>query len=180
MIRLRPTLVLVCIASALLSPAAQANAPSREYQVKAAFIYNFTQFIEWPDKSFSDARSPLVVAVVGADPFGGLLENTFAGKTIANRTVAIKYFARTEDIGACHVLFVPPNEAGNLSEGLKRLDGQAVLLIGENDSFTADGGSIRFYTENNKIRFEVNLDATRAAGLKLSSKLLQLAKIFKR
>lgn len=161
-------------------PAVIGAEPSREYQVKAAFIYNFTQFVEWPADSFADADAPLIVAVVGDDPFGGALQQAFAGKLVGTRRVVVRNLATVDQIGPCQLLFVPASQAASLPTILKRLNGAPTLTVGESDGFTADGGGICFYTENNKLRFEVNLDASEQARLKISSKLLKLARIFKK
>jgi hypothetical protein len=150
---------------------------SREYQVKAAFIYNFTQFIEWPVESFATRDAPLVVAVVGSETFTTALQQAFAGKQVANRPVNIRLIAAGDEIKACHVLVVPAAEGKSERDIVSRFGGRTTLTIGESEGFTAAGGGIRFYGENNKIRFEINPDATGKARLKVSSKLLKLAKI---
>jgi hypothetical protein len=168
----------------LLAPARRAcgddQGPSREYQVKAAMICNFVQFVDWPREAFASDSAPLVIGVVGANPFGNVLEQLTAGKTLAGHPVAVRYFSDSADVHECHVLFVPASEESSLSQILKRVDHLPILSIGETDSFPWHGGIIRFYAEDNKVRFEISPDAADQAHLRISSKLMKLARIFKR
>lgn len=169
----------ICIAGMLtLMPAARADEPSREYQIKAAFIYNFVQFVEWPQNAFASDSSPITIGVVGGNPFGDVLERAVAGKVIGGRSLAVQYFADARDLGPCQVLFVNSSDTGFMHAIHEKLKGKDVLSIGESDQFPWTGGIIRFYDEDNKVRFEINLDAATEAHLKISSKLLRLARIF--
>jgi len=160
-------------------PATAADAPSREYPIKAAFIYNFVQFVQWPGEAFAAPEDPLVIAVYGQDPFNGALEQAVAGKRVEGHALVVRHFATLEDVGACHVLFISSADADQFPAVRQRLGAHApVLTIGEAERFPWDGGIIRFIMQNNKVHFEVNLDAANAAGLKISSKLLRLARIF--
>jgi hypothetical protein len=158
----------------------RADEPSQEYKVKAAFVYNFARFIEWPASVFSREDSPFVIGVVGSDPFNGALELAVAGKLTGSRTIVIRYFATADDIGTCQILFVATNDEEAQTKILQKVVNQAVLTLGESETFSADGGCLRFFVENSKMRFEINTDATDQAKLKISSKLLKLAKIFKK
>lgn len=163
---------------ALWSNAAQAQtAASREYQVKAAFLYNFAQFVEWPDDAFSTARSPIVIGVVGENPFGSSLEQAVGGKSVNGRSLEVRYFRDVESMRACHILFLASSEREHVREALEKA-GRSALTVGDFEGFTASGGIFRFLTEGNKVRFEVNLDAARASRVKISAKLLKLAKIY--
>lgn len=159
----------------------RAEAPTLEYQVKAAFIYNFMQFIEWPDDAFEGPDSPFVVGVFGADPFDGALEKTMAGKSVGKRQIEVKKFRSIEQIERCHVLFFPAAETERARAviGGPRA-GRGVLVLGETDGFVELGGTIEFLTEDNKLHFEINVEAVDKAGLKVSSKLLKLAHIYKK
>jgi hypothetical protein len=169
----------ICIASILtLLPTARADEPSREYQVKAAFIYNFVQFVEWPQTAFSSDSDPITIGVVGGNPFGDALERAVSGKVIGGRSLTVKYFADARDLGPCQVLFVNSSDADFMQAIHEKLKGKSVLSIGEPEQFPWTGGVIRFYEEDNRVRFEINLEAAEAARLKISSKLLRLAKIF--
>jgi uncharacterized protein DUF4154 len=157
---------------------ARGDEPTREYQLKAVFIFNFAQFTAWPDKAFADGNAPFVVAVIGPDPFGDALPAVLDGKKIADRPIVLKHYGLADEVHGCQLLFVPASEENHLAEIFKAVGDQPVLSVGETDDFPAAGGTIRFLIENNKIRFEVNLDAAKKAGLKISSKLLSLAKIY--
>lgn len=157
-----------------------ADEPSQEYKVKAAFIFNFAKFIEWPREVFSSADAPFVIAVVGADPFNGALEQAVAGKKVGTRRVEIRHFDSVDKIGPCQILFVPTTDGESQARIIQKVENDHVLTIGESDDFDSSGGSLRFFTEDNKMRFEINTDATDQAKLKISSKLLKLAKIYKK
>jgi len=176
----RPWLALT-FAVALLSasPVAMAEV-GREYQVKAAFVFNFAQFVQWPGKAFSSDDAAFVIATVGADPFEGALEKAVAGKTISGHPVIVKHFATSDQIGDCHLLFVPAGEDANLSAVFRRIGERPVLTVGESEAFPRTGGCIRFYIEEGKVRFEINPDAATKANLKISAKLMSLARVFKR
>ena len=144
-----------------------------EYEVKAAMIYNFALFVEWP-KEVSPS-SPIVVGVLGDDPFGPILENTFRGKTAQGRGIQIRRFASQEELQPCEILFVSQSERKRMSEITDAIGRNSVLTIGDMKDFTELGGVIGFKIEDKQIRFEINLEAAQRAGLKISYKLLRLA-----
>jgi hypothetical protein len=148
-----------------------------EYQVKAAFLYNFAKFVDWPPSAFSDAKQPLDICVYGRDPFGTALEDALMGKTIGERRVGLGRATQFQDLVGCHVVFVSASAHETAAELANRLKGRAVLLVGESDGFAASGGTIQFTIEDNRVHFVINPDAADRAGLKISSKLLALAKI---
>jgi hypothetical protein len=158
---------------------AEDSAP-KEYQVKAAFIYNFVQFTQWPDKAFSSSDSPLVVAVFGSNPFGDSLQKAMEGKKLGNHPIVVKQLDSMDQIPSCQVLFVAASEEGHLDDVFRSAADHPILTIGEATTFCDKGGAMRFLIEGGKIRFEVNLDAVQKAGLHISSKLLNLAKIYKK
>jgi uncharacterized protein DUF4154 len=171
------------LASALLGlccAVAHADDTTREYQIKAAFIYNFAQFTEWPDSAFSGSGDPFVVAVIGQNPFGTSLEQIMNGKTIAGRSVVVKYIDTPDQITGCNLLYVAATEDDNLDAIFKVVADKPILTVGDSDKFPWAGGIIRFLIEDNKIRFEISPDSADKAGLRISSKLMSLAKIFKR
>jgi len=149
-----------------------------EYQVKAAFLFNFAKFVEWPTEAFSDPNAPLVITVFGEDPFNGSLE-AVKGKLVNNRKLTIRRVKDIQDIGKSNVLFVSPSAKKDLARILETLQGQSVLTVGEDGVFTQCGGIINFVKEDNRVRFEVNVSAAERAGLKISSRLLALARIVK-
>jgi hypothetical protein len=158
-----------------------ADAPPREYRLKAAFILNFVQFTEWPAETFATQEDPLVVGLVGDDPFGGALDQVVRGKRINGRDLVYRHFRSTEAVGGCHILFVSTSERGRLGELVRKLQSgrQRVLLVSDIENFGAAGGVISFFTEGNKMRFEINVDAADRFGLRFSSKLLKLARIYR-
>jgi hypothetical protein len=158
----------------------RADAPTREYQVKAAFLYNFTQFVEWPDSAFASKDSPFIVATVGDDPFSGFLEKLTADKIAADRPIRIVHFDSPDHIAYCQVLFVPASQAGSIAVILDKVGQRPVLTVGETESFTSSGGTMRFFLEDNRMRFEINTDAAESSGIKVSAKLMKLARIFKK
>ena len=146
-----------------------------EYEVKAAFLYNFAKFTEWPMEQ--DPGTPIVIGVLGEDPFGEVLEHTIRGKQVRGRALTIKRFRKVEDpLKSCHILFIS-SESATASRALKFLQGARVLTVGESRAFCSLGGTINFVLDHRRVRFEINVAAAERAGLKLSSKLLKLAKI---
>lgn len=155
----------------------QAAAPAPEYQVKAAFLFNFARFVEWPEDAFAGPGSPLVLGVLGADPFGPELDETLRGKTVHGRGLEIRRFARPADVGRCHLLFVGRGELARLRRSLEPLADRGVLIVGDEDGPRVAGVMIRLTREQDRIRFEVDLAAVERARLKISSKLLRVGKV---
>lgn len=182
-IRMRPGCSVLAAGAVLLTasvcgqpPAVSANAPL-EYEVKAAFLFRFAQFVEWPPDTFKGADVPFTYCTIGDDPFRGALERTLNGKTIGQRPLRVSHLDGAGKIGECQVLFVGgPGDKKHIEEALANTNNLPILTVGEANRFAEDGGAIGFCTEDNKIRFEVNLDAAGKAGLKISAKLLALAK----
>ena len=161
----------------LLSPCKlPANSTAEEYSVKAAFLFHFAQFIDWPPEAFQDANNPLIYCTLGVDPFHGALETALNGKTIGTRTIRVQHFRALQEIQRCHILFIGTTEKNISPPMLASLQDSPVLTVGETDNFAQDGGMIGFCLEQNKIRFEINLDAAEHAKLRISSRLLALAK----
>jgi hypothetical protein len=123
------------------------DGPSQEYKVKAAFIYNFARFIEWPADAFASDQSPFVIAVIGTDPFNGGLEQAVAGKLVGNRRVEIRHFDSVDKIGACQILFVPTTDDDTEAGIVQKINNNHVLTIGESENFGTRGGSLRFFTD---------------------------------
>jgi len=160
-----------------LTAAAAAATPSIEYQIKAVFLFNFAQFVEWPPSAFRDARSPLVIGVVGEDPFGNYLDEAVRGERIGDRPLVVRRYHRGDDLTGCHILFISRSEDSAVASILASLRGRSILTVGEADGFIREGGILRFITENHKIRLRINVEAARAVGLTISSKLLRPATI---
>lgn len=167
-------MVVVAWVSMFAFPKTAASQSVSEFELKAVFIYNFTQFIQWPESSFEKSEGNFVIGVLGENVFGGLLEEAVAGEKYRSRPIIVKYFKTARDISPCHILYV-----GTAMDEAKVSPGQPVLTIGEGEEFMENGGLLRFYTERNKIKFEINSAAAGRAGLVISSKLLGLATIYK-
>jgi hypothetical protein len=149
---------------------------SGEYEVKAAFLFHFAQFVEWPGEAFKAADSPIEYCTLGEDPFGGALDASLKGKLVGARPMRVRHLKQVREIQDCHVLFIGAEEKKAISAALASVEGSATLTVGESEHFAQDGGMIGFCLEENKIRFEVNLTAAEHAKLKISARLLALAK----
>lgn len=174
--RVRATLI-ACLSMALLlfGEARAQESPPSEYQVKAAFLFNFAKFVEWPPESFSTATAPIVIGILGDNPFDGDLERTVQNKIVNNRPFVVRQLHSAMEATNCHILFISNSEKKRLSEIIQSLHGTDVLTVGETDRFIEMGGIINFVQESSKIRFQINDDAAKTARLKISSKLLNLA-----
>lgn len=152
---------------------------SREYQIKAAFLYNFTQFVEWPAESFEHAKAPLVIGILGEDPFGAFLTETVKGEKINGHSLAVVHFNNAHDIRRCHILFISMQQAEQVKETLTMIKDRHVLTVSDAPNFIVQGGLVRFVKENNKIRLQINQEAAKENDISISSKLLRLAEIVK-
>ncbi len=150
---------------------------SQGYQVKAVFLFNFAQFVEWPSSAFAETQAPLVIGVLGEDPFGPLLEETINGEKSNGHPLAIAHYQNVEEVKNCHILFVNLPHEKTQASVLSRLKGTNILTVGDKENFTSDGGMVRFTMENKKIHLKINLAAVKAENLAISSKLLRLAEI---
>jgi len=159
-----------------LSPTPAQSPTAGEYQVKAAFLYNFAKFIAWPPSSFSDAKAPLRICVLGQDPFGQELRDITSDKNINGRKLQLDQVADLQLARTCHILFVASSEKAQLKRIFESLQGTDALTVGDTKGFIDQGGMINFVLENSRVQFEVNHKAAEQAGLKISSKLLNVAK----
>jgi len=146
-----------------------------EYRVKAAFLFNFARFVEWPSNSFDNAAAPLHLCVLEPDPFGTTLDQTVADKTVDKHPLLLRRTARLSDTQGCHILFVSMDASEPLPEVLGALENRPILTVSEGDEFLRAGGIIGFVLDQGKVRFHVNLQAADGASLKISSKLLNVA-----
>jgi hypothetical protein len=152
---------------------------NREYPLKALFLYNFGGYIEWPAETFISPQAPFVIGVLGSSPIESTLREIAAAKKIAGRAIEIRQFSDTKEIHACNILFITRNVSRAVQlEALRVLADQPVLVVGESQNFVQEGGGINFYVEANKLRFEINLAATKQQQLRVSAKLLSLAKVY--
>ena len=162
------------VSTVLCAYAQPSSAP--EYEVKAAFLYNFAKFVEWPEGTFPDDRTVMNVCVISESSFCMTLES-IQGKKIKGREIVVRQCREIKDSGTCHILFVCSSEKKRFGQILESVKYKRILTVGESEGFAHLGGIINFTMVGNKIAFEINIDAARAAGLKISSKLLKLAKI---
>lgn len=149
-----------------------------EYQIKAIFLERFTRFIEWPNSSgISDTSTSFIIAVIGDNPFGSILEQTYAKKKIRNKKVEIRYISAPDDIADYHILFISSSNESILSEILSRTRNKSILTVGDTEGFAEKKVHINFFLSGNKIKFEINEKAVHESGLVMSYRLLNLAKI---
>ncbi|MCC6588551.1 MAG: YfiR family protein [Bryobacterales bacterium] len=164
------TLLATCGAT----PPARAS-ESLEYEVKAAMIYNFTRFVEWPPAAFPTAQAPLVVAVLGDDPLQPHLEAAMAGKTYSGHPIQVRRVHTIEELAASHLAYIPRSERKRIPDLLRTIGNSPLLTVSDCDGFAASGGVIGFMTINDRVRFQINKTAAAQAGLSVSSKLLALS-----
>jgi YfiR/HmsC-like len=168
--------VLVALLFAVHPTISRAQSQVDEYRLKAAFLFHFAQFVEWPPEALGNGDAPFVICIAGQDPFRGGLEETVQGKLIASRPVRIRHIKQVQEGQECRVLFVGKGETEGVSPLTAALKNMPVLTVGESDDFLQKSGIIRFCVEDRKVRFEVNQEAAETANLKISSRLLLLAK----
>jgi hypothetical protein len=172
------------IAMVLLAAApmlcARADGPTLEEKVKAAFVFNFMQFTEWPEGTFIGSDTPIVVGFVGDEGVADIFRAATASKTVNGRAISVKQVQSESDAGTCQVVVFGGSDGTERLKGMGRIKEQTVLTIGDSDGFSAAGGIIQFYVEDGKERFEVNTLAAERAHLQISSKLLKLAKIVRK
>lgn len=156
--------------------AAQSDQPS-EYEVQAAFLFNFTKFVEWPESSFSDPHSPIVIGIVGEDPFGDALVRIISGQKSQGRSIVIIKYRRGDDLRRCHILFVSDSERLHSAQILAGLHDASVLTVSDIDGFAEAGGAMQFVMQENRVHFVANLNAATQSKLRVSAKLLALARV---
>jgi hypothetical protein len=171
--------ILLCLSLALGASAQTAD--SSEYLIKAGFIYNFAQLVQWPSGAFTQTDSPIVIGILGTDPFGTVIDRVIENKKLDGRPVIIKRLKWSKeplkDLKDCNILFVSTSEKEHLDEVIRIVKWLPILTIGETPGFAMRGGIINLTLEGNRVRFEVNIEAAKQANLNISSRLLALAKI---
>jgi hypothetical protein len=161
---------------ALTSCIAQAVVGSADvYQVKAAFLYNFAKFVEWPPEAFKDSHDRISICVLGKDPFGSLLADAVTGKTVGIRTFKVSNISAAAEARACHILFVSASERKPVRALLEEAKNPYLLTVGESNDFLAGGGVINLKVQDSRVRIEINQEAARSAKFRISSRLLSLA-----
>lgn len=164
-----PLLLLASIAVAAPAPA--------EYQVKAVFLFNFTQFVDWPPQSFADPQAPFVIGVLGRDPFGSALDEAVRGETVNGRALVVQRYRSVAELKPCQILFIDRSAGPELTRTLESLEHRGTLTVSDFDSQAPRSVIIRFLSEGKKIRLRINVDSARDAGLTISSKLLRPAEV---
>lgn len=164
-------------ALALLFVLQASAAALQEYQVKAVFLFNFTQFVDWPAGTFADATKPIAICILGDDPFGAYLDDAVRGERVDNRALIVRRYQRADDIDVCQILFIAPSEFARLDTVIQRARKLHLLTVSEGRGFNEHGGMVGFITEDNHVRLRINVEAVHAAGLSISSKLLRVAEL---
>lgn len=150
---------------------------NREYKVKAAFLFNFAQFVEWPVNALPAPNTPLVIGVLGENPFGTYLEDIISGGQVNGHPLVVQQYKNVEEIKTCHILFINLPEINKLNQAITSLKGRSILTVSDGNNFIKQGGMIRFVIRDDKIRFQINPEPAKEANLMISSKLLRLAEV---
>jgi hypothetical protein len=169
--------IVISLIAFAASFAAGARLEPSEYGLKSVFLYQFCRFMEWPSSAFSSPNDPLIIGVVGEDPFGSLLREAVAGETYHGRPIRIEHYRNPREIKRCHLLFVSRSEMEEMAEILSRVSGKNVITVGETDGFLEHGGMIALTADHDRVRLQVNASNLRAANVDVSSKLLRVAEI---
>lgn len=167
----------VCVFATLCGASASATPPASEYQVKAAYLFNFGQFVEWPAQSYPSPTAPFVIGVVGRDPFGKTLDDVVRGESLGGRQFVVRRFKDADDIDACHILFIARSETGRLDQALDAARGRNVLTVTDIEGAELRGAMIVLVNQDNRVRMRINLSAARASNLVISSNLLRPAEL---
>lgn len=168
-------LLAVVLGGLVLMAQVGAQSPS-EYQVKAAFLFNFTKFVAWPAAAFRSGDSPITVCLLGEDPFGNSLDQIVKGQVVGGRSLAVRRLAQIPRDEGCHMVFLSGLEKNRAAQAVAGIKNLPILTVSDGDEIGEIGSTIIFFVEDNKIRFNINLDAAERAGIKISSQLLKLAK----
>ena len=167
-------MALAALSAFVLASTLHGQSAPTEYQVKAAYLYNFAKFVEWPAAVMSSDNS-FNICILGHDPFDPALSTTLAGESIKGKNVLVKRISRAQDGPGCQILYISSSEQDRLKEILDVLDKTSVLTVSDMPQFTRRGGMIQFVVDANRVRFEVNLTSAERTGLVLSSQLLKVA-----
>jgi hypothetical protein len=168
--------VLAAWLSIAAPPARAQETFTSEYEIKAAFLFNFAKFIDWPVKPTIEAESYFFIGVLGRDPFGDALEQTIGGKTVKGRNIVLRRFRHIAEYKPCDILFICESERPSLPEIVQRLRKESVLTVSDMLEFGRRGGMIYLFTEDNKVRFSIRTELTDKAGLRLGARLLSLSR----
>lgn len=155
----------------------QDNTKVSEHQLEAVFLYNFTQFVEWPNGVFSKSDSPLVIGILGNDPFGSYLDEIVHGERSDGRAIVIQRYTNVKQVENCHILFIDAGFTSKMDNILNELGNKKILTVSDANNFMKHGGMIRFVNESNKIKLQINLSSVKKSNITISSKLLRLSEI---
>jgi hypothetical protein len=165
------------LAAALLTRSAGGAEAPNEYQVKAVFVFNFSRFVEWPAAALGAASQPFVIGIVGNDPFGARLDDAVRGEQINQHPLQIQRFGSISDVANCQILYIDRSQSAQLREILAALAHRNILTVADFEGSGERGVMMQFVTESNRIRLRINVEAAKASGLTISSKLLRPAEI---
>ncbi len=167
---------LITLASSTFADAVAADI-EKDYRLKAAFILHFASLVEWPAGAFGDSEDPIVICHVGGGRTRALLESAYSGRMVESRSIETRHLASSNGVSGCHILLITAERRGEARGFIDAVVGQSILTIGETEGFARDGGMIGFYDEGSKVRFEINPEAVESANLRISSRLLKLARL---
>jgi hypothetical protein len=173
----------ILLGTVILSPWATAGTGAQEghvisqYEIKAAYLFNFAKFVEWPASVYKNANSPIRIGILGEDPFRDILNPILNGKKVNGRSFEVSRSDNLEDLRSCHILFVSDSEKQRAKELLTFSRNLPVLTVGEMEGFVGSGGIVNFYIDERRVRIEINPEAAAKARLKVNSKLLQIARL---
>lgn len=174
----RPSRWAACLLVALTGAAETPAASTSDADVKAVLLFNFTQFVDWPPAAFATVDAPLVIGVLGRDPFGPALDGLVRGERAAGRPIAVRRCDDPDGAEHCHVLFVPAGEEARFARVRERLNGRSILTVGDAPDFIAAGGMVQiFRNRENRLRLRINRQAAQECGLVVSAKLLRVAEV---
>jgi len=174
-------LTLFLFVAAMSSQTSADSQPTHEYQVKAAFLYNFIKFVQWPEEKPADSNDTITIAVIGNHKFGNAFES-IKGKKVKDKKIIVKFFPAFDNsddknpLKKCHLFFICPSEKQHLKDIIEIASQASILTVGDMNGLIDDGGIIQFIMQDKKVRFQINLSAARRAKIKIRSQLLRLAK----
>jgi hypothetical protein len=178
--RLRRSLALFALSALfavmMSSAIAAQTGAAQEYQVKAVFLFNFTQFVGWPSTA-ENAQTPMVIGILGDDPFGSYLDDTVRGEKVGDRPLIVRRYRRLEDVDDCQILFISRSEAIHFEQIASSLKDRSILTVSDADQSGKRGGIVRFVTEKDRVKLRISVSSAKVAGLTISSKLLRVAEI---
>jgi len=169
--------ILILFLGLLSAPSSAGTKLTQEYDLKAAFMFHFAQFVEWPAAALPERSTPLTIGIFGEDPFGKSLDEMVVNETVRGHKLLVRRFKNVSQVDSCHILFISSSEAGRLDSILSHLTRRSVLTVGESKDFAQRSGIIGFVLKQKRLRLAVNLAAANAAGLTISSKLLRQSEI---